>query len=158
DVLARPAAQQVVAGAADQGVVAGPPDQDVVAVAAVLRELDRPGRQARRRHHVVAVPGADRQPVVGRLGAGDVHPRVQAGDGRAARVPGHQDHVVAVGPLHGDGVSRAVADPRAGGAGQVEVDLGHVRAGEVVDGDLVDPALGGEVDALDAVEVHGDAG
>src|SRR5262249_31700890 len=79
-------------------------------------------------------------------------------DGRAARVPGHQDHVVAVGALHGDAVGRAVAHARAGNAGQVEVDLGQVGAAQVVDGDLVRAALGGEVDALDAVEVHRAAG
>ena len=52
--LARPADQDVVARAADQRVVARSPDQDVVAVAAVLRELDRAGRQARGVDDVVA--------------------------------------------------------------------------------------------------------
>ena len=73
--------QHVVAVAAEQHVVAVAADQDVVAVAAVGRELDRAGRQAGGLDHVVAGQGVDRQPVVGRLGAGDVHLR-RPGRGR----------------------------------------------------------------------------
>ncbi len=46
--------------------------------------------------------------------------------------------------------------PPPGGAGQVEVDLREVGAGQVVDGDGVGAAEGVEVDPLDAVEVHRD--
>ena len=46
--------------------------------------------------------------------------------------------------------------PLPGGLRQVEVDLGDVGAGQVVDGDGVGAAQGVEVDLLDAVEVHGD--
>ena len=87
-----PAADQdVVAGAAEQRVVAGAADQDVVAVAAVGRELDRAGGQARGLDHVVAGQGVDDQPVVGGLGAGDVHLGGQAEDGDAARIAGDGD-------------------------------------------------------------------
>ena len=65
--------------------------------------------------------------------------------------------VVAVGAVDDDGVGRAVAGAAAG-AGQVEVDLGDVGAGQVVDGDGVGAAQGVEVDRLDAVEVHRDVG
>ena len=41
---------------------------------------------------------------------------------------------------------------------EVEVDLVHVGAGQVVDGDGVGAAEGVEVDVLDAVEVHRDGG
>ncbi len=115
--------QDVVAGAADQGVVARAADQDVVAVAAVGRERDRAGRQARGVHHVVAGQGVDRQPVVGGLGARDVHLGGQAEHGDAARVAGDGDHVVAVGAVDDDGVGLAVARAAARRAGQVEVDL-----------------------------------
>ena len=98
-------------------------DQDVVAVAAVLRELDRAGRQARGFHDVVAGQGVDRQPVVGRLGAGDVHLGGQAEDGDAARIAGDHDRVGVVGAVDDDGVGLAVARAAARRAGQVEVEL-----------------------------------
>ena len=67
-----------------------------------------------------------RQPVVGRLGAGDVHLRGQAEHGDAAGVADDQDHVVAVGAVDDDGVGCRVAG--AAGRREVEVDLGHVGA------------------------------
>ena len=85
-----PPMQHVVAGAAEEGVVAGAADEDVVAVAAVGGELDRAGLQARGLDHVVAGQRVDGQPVVGGLGAGDVHPCRQAEDRRAAGVAGHE--------------------------------------------------------------------
>ena len=68
--------------AAVEGVVACATDEDVVAVAAVGRELDRAGRQARSVHDVVAAQGIDRQPVVRGLGALDVHLGGEADHGR----------------------------------------------------------------------------
>ena len=41
-------------------------------------------------------------------------------------------------------------------AGEIDVDLGRLRAGEVVDGDGVGAAQRVEVDRLDVVEVHDD--
>src|SRR5262249_10240709 len=76
--------------------------------------------------------------------------------GHAAGVAGDPDHVVAGRALDGDRVGRPVTGPRP--VGQVEVDFLDGSAGQVVDGDVVDPALGGEVDPLEAVEVHRDAG
>src|SRR5262245_4014687 len=54
--------------------------------------------------------------------------------------------------VSGRAVARAVA------AGQVDGDLLHVGAGEVVDRDIVGAAQSMELDTLDAVEVHGDGG
>ena len=68
------------------------------------------------------------------------------------------DRVVAVGAVDDDGVGRAVAGAAARRRGEVEVDLRHVGAGQVVDGDRVGAAEGVEVDRLDAVEVHRDVG
>src|SRR5262249_36925822 len=85
-------------------------------------------------------------------------PRRQAQNGHAGLVPGNTNHVVAVGAIDDDIVGRPVAGARARDARQVEVDLGDAGAGQVADGDLVDAALGGKVDALQAVEVHGDVG
>ena len=59
--------------------------------------------------------------------------------------------------VDGDAVGLAVAGA-AGGAGEVEVDLVDVGAGEVVDGDGVGAAEGVEVDLFDAGGVHGDVG
>src|SRR5262249_51704540 len=141
-----------------EGVVARAADQNVVAVAAVGRKLDRVRGQTGRLHHVVAGQGAHHQLVVGGFRAGDVHLRGQAEDTRPGRVADHLGHVVAAGAVDDDGVGRSVSHAATRGGSEVEVDLGHVRAGEVVDGDGVRAALGGEVDALDAVEVHRHAG
>ena len=46
--------------------------------------------------------------------------------------------------------------PLPGVARQVDRDLGDAGAGEVADGDVVGAAERGEVDVLDAVEIHGD--
>ena len=114
-------------GAAEERVVAGTADQHVVAVAAVRRELDRAGRQARGVHHVVAGQGVDDQAVVGRLGAGDMHPGGQTQNVSAAGVAGDRDRVVAGGAVDDDGVGLAVADAAAGRAREVEVHAGDVR-------------------------------
>ena len=68
------------------------------------------------------------EPVVGGLGAGDVHPRGQAEHRTRRRVAGDDRDVVAVGAVDDDGVGRAVAVAAADG-GQVGVHLGHVGAG-----------------------------
>src|SRR5205807_4378418 len=52
--------------------------------------------------------------------------------------------------------SSDLADAAGRNAGQVQVDLGHVGPGQVIDNDLVRAAAGGEIDLLDAVEVHRD--
>ena len=142
-------------GAAEEGVVAGAADQHVVAVAAVLRQLDRGGGQPRSVHHVVAGQRVDDQAVVGRLGAGDVHPGSQTQDVRVAGVAGDRNGVVAGGAVDDDGVGLAVADAAAGRAREVEVHVGDAGAGQVVDGDGVGAAEGDDVDLLDAVDVHG---
>src|SRR5262249_18724001 len=135
-------------------VVAIAADEDVVADIAVRGELDCRSGQAGGLHHVVTSQGVDRQPVVGRLGAGDVHLGSQPQDGNPVLVPGDLNHVVAVGPLDDDRIGCVVADPAARGPRQIEVDLADAGAGQVVDGDGVGAALGVEVDDLDAVEVH----
>ena len=68
----------------------------------------------------------------------------------------HVDDVVAVGAVDDDDVGRRVAGGAADRAGEVDVDLGHVGAGEVVDRERVGAAERVEVDRLDVVEVHDD--
>src|SRR5262249_18016299 len=126
----RPADEDVVAGAAQERVVSLAADQDVVAVAAVRLELDRPGRQSRRLHDVVSPEAVDDQPVVRRLGAGDVHLGGQAEDGNAVLVAGDNDRVVAGGAVDDDGVGLAVAGAAARGGPQVDVHLGDGGCGE----------------------------
>ena len=55
-----------------------------------------------------------------------------------------------------DVVGLAVAGARAGNGGEVGHDLGHIRAAQVVDDQVVGAAKGVEVDRLDVVEVHHD--
>src|SRR5262249_50504713 len=128
---------RVVTGPAEDLVVALATDQDVHPRVAV----DRQGEDARLQpagvHHVIAALGADRQPVQRPLTAGNVDRGGQALDGCRTTRPGDHDRVVPARALDGDGVGRAVAGAAARGALQVEVDLGHVGAGEVVDGNLI---------------------
>src|SRR5262249_27356653 len=100
--------------------------------------------------------GPDLQLIAGRLGAGDVHPRRQAGHGNRAAAPGDRDVIVAVGAVDDDGVGLAVPGATAGGRGEGEVDGGDAGAGQVVDRDRVGAAQGVDVDGLDAGGVHGD--
>ena len=81
-----------------------------------------------------------------------VEPCREAEHGNAARVAHGQHHVVAVRGLLHDAVRRAVAD--AAEPGEVEVDLGHAGAAQVVDDDAVGAAERVEVDRLDLVQVH----
>src|SRR5262245_12921701 len=158
DVLPRAADQDVVAGTAREIVVAGAADQDVVPVSAVGRELNRPDDEAAGVHGVIAILGLDDQSVVGGLGARDVDLRGQAEDACPGRVSGHHDHVVVVRAIDDDVVGRAVAGSAARSRFEIEVDLGHVRAAQVVHGNLVDAAAGREVDALDVIQIHDNAG
>src|SRR5262249_52268517 len=89
------------------------------------------------------------------VGIGDVHDGGKARYERRAAPVGDLDGVGGVGAVDVDGVGRAVAGPAAGLARQVEVDAGHAGAGQVADGDGVGAAEGGDIDPLDAVDVHG---
>ena len=135
----------VVAVAAVDEVVAFATDEEVVAEAAVHRQLDAVGLQARGVDHVVAALPVHDQPVVGLLGKEDVDPGLEAEHGDAARVAGHADHVGALRAVDGDRVGRAIA--AAIRAAQVDVDPVDVRAAEVADGDVVGTAEGAEFDA-----------
>src|SRR3954454_97479 len=64
--------------------------------------------------------------------------------------------VVACRAVDGDRVGRAVA--AAGAAGEVDRGLLDAASAEVADGDAVGAAECPELDALDAVQVHGDVG
>ena len=68
----------------------------------------------------------------------------------------HVDDVVAVGAVDDHRVGRRVAGGAADRAGEIDVDLRHVGAGEVVDRDGVGAAERVEVDRLDVVEIHDD--
>src|SRR5262249_8407444 len=156
DVAPSTADQDVISGSADQDIVSWAPDQNIIAIAAVLGELDRAGGQPGSVHHVVAAQGIDDQAIVDRLGAGDGTPRGQPLDTAAPRVTAHQNQVVAAGAVDDDGIRLAVTNAAAGRARQIDVDLRHVGARQVVDGDRIGAAEGVDVDLLDAVEVHGD--
>src|SRR5690606_35972169 len=119
---------------------------------AIGREEDHSCRQGRGIHHVVAGKEVEDKAVVGGLGAADVHLGGQAEHRRAADGAVHQDDVVAVGAVDDHGIRLGIAD--AVGRREVDVDLGHVGAGQVVHHDRVRTAEGVEVDTLDVVQVH----
>src|SRR5262249_47333795 len=135
---------------------AGAARQGVVAHAAVQGQLDHVGLQSRGVEGVVAAEPVDHELVVGYLGARHTDEGRQPHHGEAGAGPQDLDGVVPAGAVDDDGVRRAVAGPGAGGAGQVEVHLGDAGAGEVADGDGIDAAPGGEIDLLDAIDVHDD--
>ena len=157
DVVAVVAEHEVVAVAADEHVGALAAEQRVVAGAAIEGELDDAGRKGRGRDGVVAAETLDGEPVVRALGAGDIDLRRQA-ERPTREVPAPKTSMMSspLVPLTRDIVGLAVAGRAADRAGEVDVHLGHVGAGEIVDGDVVGAAERVEVDLLDIVEVHDD--
>ena len=156
DVVAVVAEDEVVAVAAEQRVVALAAEDGVVAGAAVDGQLDDAGRQGRGGDGVVAAQRVDDERVVGPFAAGDVD--------RAGR-PTTETEVPAPNTSMMSAPLRAVDDHRVGlrrrrrpaeRAGEIDVDLRHVGAGQVVDGDRVGAAERVEVDPLDVIEVHDD--
>ena len=164
--VARVPLEDVVAGADEGHVVAVVADDEVVAVAAeehvgALRlprsvslpappstvSLTMPAGSVDAVTPSLPPRALTTSAVVGPLGVGDVHQGRQPDHGdRGARAE-DVDDVVAVGAVDDDGVGlrrRRCVPPSAC---QVDVDLGQVGAGEVVDGDRVGAAQGVEVDA-----------
>ena len=92
--------------------------------------------------------------IVGAFRAGDIHLPRQPIDAERCPVADHGDDVLGVAAVDDDGVGRAVTATDA--VAQVEVDLLHAGADEVVHRDRVGAAPCDEVDVLDAVEVHRD--
>ena len=70
--------------------------------------------------------------------------------------PAHLNGVVAGGAVDGHAIGRAIANVAAGCRREVDRNLRDTGAGEVADRDVVGAAASGEVDVLDAVEIHGD--
>ena len=131
-------------------------DEDVVAVAAVEGQRDHARLQRGGVDRVVAAQAVDVR--LSLAPSASVMCTVADRPVTTAVLPdaGDRDGVVAVGAVDDDGVGLAVAGAAAGRAREVEVDVGDAGAGQVVDGDGVGAAEGGDVDLLDAVEVHGD--
>jgi hypothetical protein len=150
-VDARPAEKHVVARAAEERVVTGTTDEDVVAVAAVLGEANRVGREPGRLDDVVAGEGTHAHPVVGRLRAGDAHPRGEPEHGRAGRVAGNDDHVVAARAVD-DHIVRGTV-PYTAVRGWAVARLGEVRPAEVVNRDRVGTPQCTYVDRLEGSQV-----
>src|SRR5262249_18200243 len=139
------AAGGVVALAAGDGVVAG---------AAVDGQPDHIGRQAARVNRVIAIAALDREQIAG-LGIGKCHLLREPGHGDGGAHVGDADLVVAARAVYGHRVGRAVAGALS--IAEMARHLRHAGAGEVADGDVVRPAPRGELNLLDAVEVHDDA-
>ena len=150
--------QDVIAGSTGQGVIAGTADEDVIAVAAIGGELDGARREPRRLDDVIARKSIDNDTVVGGLEAGDVYRGGKTQDGDPAGVTDDDDGVVAIRGVDKDRIRRIVAGRPVERAGEIDVDLRHVRPAQVVDHDFVDAAKGIEIDVLDVVKVHVDVG
>ena len=106
---------------------------------------------------VVAGEGVDRQPVVGGLGAGDVHPRGQTEHrGSRSRSPATTRTSSPLVPLTMtlSGWPSPAVPPRTPARSTLTSVTSVPR--QVVDGDRVGAAEGVEVDGLDVVEVHHD--
>ena len=152
-VVAAPAGDRIVAVAAQQMVGALAADDRIVAGSAVDRELEKSGGKSGRIDHVVAVEPVDGQ-IVGSLGVGDVDIRGEAIDADDPTSRCDRDRVRACRAVHVHGVDRTIAATAAGA--EVDVDLGKVGAGHVVDGDIVGAAQCAEIDRLGAVHIHRD--
>src|SRR5207244_4951464 len=107
---------------------------------------------------VVSAEGVDDEGVVGPFGVFHDYGGRQAVHREGGAAAHDLDEIVAVGAVDDDGVGLTVAGGAAGRACQVEVDLGEVGPGQVVEGDLVRSAEGVEINRLHAVEVHRDVG
>ena len=156
-VAAAAAGDEVVAVAAEQQVVAVAAGDGVVAGTAIDGELRGSGRQGGGIDDVVAGERADDEPVIGGLEARDRDRSRQAVDGDRVSGADHLDGVLAGSAVDGHAIGCAVAGAAADRARQVDRDHLHVGSGEIVDQDIVGASQGGELDALDPVEVHGDA-
>ncbi len=146
DIVARSTQQLIVALASRDGVVAG---------AAIKGEADDSGRQGRRTDGVVAGTRSDGQHIVGTFRTIDAHQLWQPGDRNRSSRTRDGDVVVAAGAVDGHAIGRAVALVASRRRRQVDVDLVDAGPGEIADRDDVGAAQSGELDVLDAIEVHG---
>ena len=153
-VVAAPTHDGVVLVAAVEDLAALAADERVGAGAAVEDEPDNTVRDHARVDRVGAAERIDREDVRNGFGAGHRDARRKAADADHVAGGREADDVAARRGIHRHGVSRPVA---ARANAEVDVDLRHARAGQVIDRDGVGTAHAGEADALDPVEVQGDA-
>src|SRR6478735_650193 len=161
DVVPGSAVENVLRGAADDDVVSRAAsqdtddvtaDNDVIAVTAIGGQ--RAHRKPRRLDDVVSAEAVDHDAIVGV----EVRDRHRLGEAR------HRDHAVDAGDEDRIGTIGGVDDHRirrtiTGAVDtQVEIDLGDVGPGQVVDRDGIDATQRVELDVLNVVEVHGDGG
>src|SRR5262249_11337426 len=140
----------------DEGVAPLAADDGVVAGAARHGQSDQTGGQGGGVHRVVAAEGVHHQGGEDPPRAGDVHKGNKTHRGvDLSPDGGHLADVVPGGAVEDDRVGLAVAGTR--GATEVQVERVQAGRGLVVDGDGVGAAQGGEVNLLDAAQVHGDA-
>ena len=128
----------------------------VVPGAAVDRQLYGSGGKASSIDDVVASTAVDDELIVGALGAGEGDGSRQTGNADQTCRSRHLNGVVAGGAVDGHAIGRAIANVAARCRREVDRNLRDTGAGEVADRDVVGAAASGEVDVLDAVEIHGD--
>src|SRR5262249_17960144 len=133
-----------------QHVIAGAADQDVIAVAAIGNELDT-ALKTGSDNDIVSVQPVDDELVAGTC-IGDVHLGCKTRHRDHAVGLGHGDDVGTTGPVNRDRVCGAVI------GAEVEIDLLDTGPGQIIDRDVVGASQSVEINVLDAVQVHGDAG
>src|SRR4029078_10549575 len=88
----------------------------------------------------------------------DRHLRRQAGDQDGGAVAGDINFFAATRAVDDHGVGRTVAGPGPDARREVDINLSHVGLAPAFDGDGVGAPEGPELNVLDIVEIHADAG
>src|SRR6185312_14387337 len=139
------AVDEIIAVSADQHVVSTAATNGVIASAAIDGELDMPAGQRRSVDRVAAAKTVDNEGVVRTFRTLDRHLRRQAGD---------QDGGAIAGDVNFFAATRAGPDARR----EVVINLRNVGIAQVIDGDGVGAPESPELNVLDIVEIHADAG
>src|SRR6185295_7606731 len=139
------------------GAAAAVDERGVVAVAAFEDQRGSAGLRDGSGQDVVPAQAIDDE-LVGRLGVQHGGRRGQPYHRGRRAAAGELHRVVAAGAVDDDLVNGAIAGAAARGPSQVHVHLLHVSTTQIVNAHDVRAAQRIEVDALDAVQIHGHVG
>ena len=149
-ILARPTDQHVIPRVAVEDIVAGASDQNIGAVAAIEGELDS-GFESGRYNGVVAAEAIDDDAIIG-VEVRDRHLFRQTRHSHHTVVAGDRDRVIAVGRVKDDRVRLIVGS--ATRYSKIDIDIGDVGPGQVIDRDGVFASQCADIDRLRVVHIH----